>query len=229
MYDMFTCPPWLNEMCPLIDSSYKQETDHTTSLCCLHTICCSIPRLADNPETMQTPTLGINPSQSSTRQPSPNRSRPKGIVVFSGGSAANNLVDVFHNLSNTTCPLSYVIPISDNGGSTSELIRVFGGPGIVFLTELFTSNTDSFKALVTFAVSGLFWSRLSRHPTSSFILSSNRNLFLIILVLQFLFYCPQTLMPSENRPARSSDPRQWRPLLRSQCHQGPVQSPSPKR
>ena len=23
-----------------------------------------------------------------------------------------------------------IIPISDNGGSTSELIRVFGGPGI---------------------------------------------------------------------------------------------------
>ncbi|CAI4218712.1 unnamed protein product [Parascedosporium putredinis] len=28
------------------------------------------------------------------------------------------------------CTLNYVIPISDNGGSTSEVIRVFGGPGI---------------------------------------------------------------------------------------------------
>ena len=26
--------------------------------------------------------------------------------------------------------LSYVIGISDNGGSTSEILRVFGGPGI---------------------------------------------------------------------------------------------------
>ncbi|KAG6013985.1 hypothetical protein E4U41_004935, partial [Claviceps citrina] len=54
-----------------------------------------------------------------------------GIVVFSGGSAANSLVDVFERVreaNNTT--LSYVIPISDNGGSTSEIIRVFGGPGI---------------------------------------------------------------------------------------------------
>ena len=25
--------------------------------------------------------------------------------------------------------LNYIIPISDNGGSSSELIRVFGGPG----------------------------------------------------------------------------------------------------
>lgn len=55
----------------------------------------------------------------------------KGIVVFSGGSAANNLVDVFETVrENKACPLSYVIPISDNGGSSSELIRVFGGPGI---------------------------------------------------------------------------------------------------
>lgn len=54
-----------------------------------------------------------------------------GIVVFSGGSAANNLVDVFEHLraaNHTT--LRYIIPISDNGGSSSELIRVFGGPGI---------------------------------------------------------------------------------------------------
>jgi len=56
--------------------------------------------------------------------------RSKGIVVFSGGSAANNLVDVFNKLRESKrCDLSYVIPISDNGGSSSELIRVFGGPG----------------------------------------------------------------------------------------------------
>ena len=59
-----------------------------------------------------------------------NNNRPRGIVVFSGGSAANNLVDVFKKVGeDKKCPLSYVIPISDNGGSSSELIRVFGGPG----------------------------------------------------------------------------------------------------
>lgn len=57
--------------------------------------------------------------------------KAKGIVVFSGGSAANALVDVFNTVrEDKMCPLSYVIPISDNGGSSSELIRVFGGPGI---------------------------------------------------------------------------------------------------
>ncbi|CAI7664781.1 unnamed protein product [Penicillium discolor] len=55
----------------------------------------------------------------------------RGIVVISGGSAANNLVDVFNAVRESkNCPLSYIIPISDNGGSSSELIRIFGGPGI---------------------------------------------------------------------------------------------------
>lgn len=55
----------------------------------------------------------------------------RGIVVFSGGSAANSLVDAFNTVrASKQCLLSYVIPISDNGGSTSELIRIFGGPGI---------------------------------------------------------------------------------------------------
>ncbi len=60
-------------------------------------------------------------------------SEPRGIVVFSGGSAANNLVDVFNRVTRAKdCTLSYVMPISDNGGSSSELIRVFGGPGNAF-------------------------------------------------------------------------------------------------
>ena len=53
------------------------------------------------------------------------------LVVFSGGTAANSLVDVFNEIKEKQqCSLDYVIPISDNGGSSSELIRVFGGPGI---------------------------------------------------------------------------------------------------
>jgi hypothetical protein len=54
-----------------------------------------------------------------------------GIVVLSGGSAANNLVDLFGDLATKRkCSLNYILPISDNGGSSSEVIRVFGGPGI---------------------------------------------------------------------------------------------------
>lgn len=71
-----------------------------------------------------------SPSASPRRPISPIPVNQGGIVVFSGGSAANNLVEVFEHVRDANkCTLSYVIPISDNGGSTSELIRVFGGPG----------------------------------------------------------------------------------------------------
>ncbi|KAG9236576.1 hypothetical protein BJ875DRAFT_396892, partial [Amylocarpus encephaloides] len=61
----------------------------------------------------------------------PTTAMKRDVVVFSGGSAANNLVDVFERVvEGRGCGLSYIIPISDNGGSSSELIRVFGGPGI---------------------------------------------------------------------------------------------------
>jgi 2-phospho-L-lactate transferase/gluconeogenesis factor (CofD/UPF0052 family) len=87
----------------------------------------------------------------------------KGIVVFSGGSAANNLVDVFEAVrENKNCPLAYVIPISDNGGSSSELIRVFGGPGIgdvrSRLVRLIPKNPPSPEKT---AISSLFNHRLS--------------------------------------------------------------------
>ncbi|KAF8421058.1 hypothetical protein EV426DRAFT_610538 [Tirmania nivea] len=68
------------------------------------------------------------------------------LVVFSGGSATNSIVDVFNELLHPgegvwrqngngnggveLQRLSYIIGISDNGGSTSEILRVFGGPGI---------------------------------------------------------------------------------------------------
>lgn len=64
------------------------------------------------------------------RTPTFPSSTRNGIVVFSGGSAANSLVEVFDQVREANhSTLSYVIPISDNGGSSSELIRVFGGPG----------------------------------------------------------------------------------------------------
>ncbi|KAJ4396564.1 hypothetical protein N0V93_000784 [Gnomoniopsis smithogilvyi] len=66
-----------------------------------------------------------------TPQPSPTPQLRTGISVFSGGTAANFLVDVFDQIvTKRKCPLRYIIPISDNGGSSSELIRVFGGPSV---------------------------------------------------------------------------------------------------
>ncbi|KAL2171961.1 hypothetical protein VTG60DRAFT_1020 [Thermothelomyces hinnuleus] len=60
-----------------------------------------------------------------------NGRRQMGITVFSGGTAANSLVDVFNRIvEKRRCQLNYVIPISDNGGSSSELIRFVGGPSV---------------------------------------------------------------------------------------------------
>jgi 2-phospho-L-lactate transferase/gluconeogenesis factor (CofD/UPF0052 family) len=87
----------------------------------------------------------------------------KGITVFSGGSAANALVEVFENVRDKKqCPLNYIIPISDNGGSSSELIRVFGGPGIgdvrSRLVRLIPTHPPSTERS---AISNLFNHRLS--------------------------------------------------------------------
>lgn len=86
-----------------------------------------------------TPAQGssLQPAASDRARPVPGRrpvspcpGRDRGIVVFSGGSAANSLVDVFEAVrAANDCSLGYVLPISDNGGSSSEIIRVFGGPG----------------------------------------------------------------------------------------------------
>lgn len=80
-------------------------------------------------------------------------------MIFSGGSAANSLVDVFEAIRKSkSCSLSYIIPISDNGGSSSELIRVFGGPGIgdvrsrlvrLIPTEPYSQERDAIGTLLS--------------------------------------------------------------------------------
>lgn len=45
------------------------------------------------------------------------------FVVISGGTGCNSIVSAFGN----AC---YVLPVSDDGGSSSEIIRVLGGPSI---------------------------------------------------------------------------------------------------
>ncbi|KAI1775790.1 UPF0052-domain-containing protein [Hypoxylon cercidicola] len=92
--------------------------------------------------------------------------RPRGIVVFGGGTATNSLVDVFESIRESrNCSLSYVIPISDNGGSSSELIRVFGGPGIGDIRSRLVrlipgSDTDAERA----SIKNIFNHRLSPDP-----------------------------------------------------------------
>ncbi|RAO68022.1 uncharacterized protein BHQ10_004034 [Talaromyces amestolkiae] len=93
----------------------------------------------------------------------------RGIVVFSGGSAANSLVDAFNTVrASKQCLLNYVIPISDNGGSTSELIRIFGGPGIGDVrSRLVRLIPDSAPDSERAAVKALFNHRLNVDATAA--------------------------------------------------------------
>lgn len=72
----------------------------------------------------------------------------RSITVISGGTAANNLVDIFSNISEN---VTFVLPISDNGGSTSEIIRVIGGPAIgdirSRIMHLITEDAQEMKQL----------------------------------------------------------------------------------
>jgi hypothetical protein len=51
------------------------------------------------------------------------------FVVISGGSGGNAICAAFGNACH------YVLPVSDDGGSSSEIIRVLGGPSIGMADE----------------------------------------------------------------------------------------------
>ncbi|PHH64736.1 hypothetical protein CDD81_3998 [Ophiocordyceps australis] len=102
------------------------------------------------------------PQASTANSPLPSPRPSSGIVVFSGGSAANSLVDVFERVREANRgTLSYVLPISDNGGSSSEIIRVFGGPGIGDVrSRLVRLIPDDIEKPETAALKALFNHRL---------------------------------------------------------------------
>lgn len=61
-----------------------------------------------------------------TRWPPPGRPQPS-LVAFSGGTAFNGLVA---SLRAWTTRVAHVLPVSDDGGSTAEIVRVLGGPAV---------------------------------------------------------------------------------------------------
>uniref|UniRef100_A0A1D1Z7D2 Uncharacterized protein YNL011C n=1 Tax=Anthurium amnicola TaxID=1678845 RepID=A0A1D1Z7D2_9ARAE len=60
--------------------------------------------------------------------PSRDNERPQPLLlVFSGGTAFNGVVE---ELKKVTTRVAHVLPVSDDGGSTAEIVRVLGGPAI---------------------------------------------------------------------------------------------------
>lgn len=52
---------------------------------------------------------------------------PHELVVFSGGTGFNSLCA---ELKRYTTRVAHVLPVSDDGGSTAEIVRVLGGPAV---------------------------------------------------------------------------------------------------
>ncbi|RDB28608.1 hypothetical protein Hypma_015051 [Hypsizygus marmoreus] len=73
--------------------------------------------------------IGNGAGSTPQRYPSPNSTLEGNIgndpsfIVISGGTGGNAICSAFTNAS-------YVLPVSDDGGSSSEIIRVLGGPSI---------------------------------------------------------------------------------------------------
>lgn len=103
------------------------------------------------------------------------------IVCLSGGTGGNAIAPILQSLSGGRT--TYILPVSDNGGSTSEILRVLGGPGVGDLrsrlvrlipsededtshieARLLTGTNDS-EALERSAVRNLLAHRLAKDAT----------------------------------------------------------------
>lgn len=57
----------------------------------------------------------------------PKPSQQPSLLVFSGGTAFNGVAE---ELTKVTTRVAHVLPVSDDGGSTAEIVRVVGGPAV---------------------------------------------------------------------------------------------------
>ncbi|KAJ3129228.1 hypothetical protein HK098_002212 [Nowakowskiella sp. JEL0407] len=78
----------------------------------------------------------------------------KSILIFSGGSALNPFVTMLQEITEN---ITYVLPVSDDGGSTAEIVRIVGGPGIgdirsrlIRLAETKTPESESVYELLNY-------------------------------------------------------------------------------
>ncbi|CAI5458024.1 unnamed protein product [Closterium sp. Yama58-4] len=85
------------------------------------------------------------------------------LLVFSGGTAFNAVAEELHEW---TTAVAHVLPVSDDGGSTAEIVRVIGGPAIGDIRSrcLRLSDGSSHEAR---AVRRLLGHRLPLHPAQA--------------------------------------------------------------
>ncbi|CAL9074416.1 unnamed protein product [Musa acuminata var. zebrina] len=89
----------------------------------------SIPRPSVVPMAASHCSSGTSPRGADASSPSssPNLIDPPSLLVFSGGTAFNGVVE---ELKKLTTRVAHVLPVSDDGGSTAEIVRVLGGPAV---------------------------------------------------------------------------------------------------
>jgi 2-phospho-L-lactate transferase/gluconeogenesis factor (CofD/UPF0052 family) len=80
----------------------------------------------------------------------------KPVTVFKGGTAFNSILREFQAYFPYT---TYIVPITDDGGSSREISRVFGGPSIGDLRSTLTRLADE-NSVATCAVKRLLEHRL---------------------------------------------------------------------
>jgi 2-phospho-L-lactate transferase/gluconeogenesis factor (CofD/UPF0052 family) len=78
-------------------------------------------------EALALPFLGTCPLSSAHPTPGGNPAEEPSLVVFSGGTAFNSVAS---HVSALTTRVTHVLPVSDDGGSTAEIVRVLGGPAV---------------------------------------------------------------------------------------------------
>ncbi|KAI4343014.1 hypothetical protein MLD38_027564 [Melastoma candidum] len=97
------------------------------------------------------------PTPTSPTSPSPS------LLLFSGGTAFNGVVE---ELKKLTTRVAHVLPVSDDGGSTAEIVRVLGGPAVGDIRSrcLRLSDHSTTEAL---SVRRLLGHRLPLDPTQA--------------------------------------------------------------
>ncbi|XP_031129445.1 uncharacterized protein YNL011C isoform X1 [Ipomoea triloba] len=112
---------------PFSIPSLNAFTSFPFSLFHFHPICLSSsPSRSSRDRSLSFSLMASSARGSPTHSSVPTAHQPS-LVVFSGGTAFNGVAEELKKL--TTC-VAHVLPVSDDGGSTAEIVRVLGGPAV---------------------------------------------------------------------------------------------------